>query len=111
MSETQQEIQQKPPSYTQQLKDHLTEQKVPKKYIDMISTFALEYSTKMEQEKKANEGILNFGKYKGKHIKDVVTLDMPYVQWLQKNNKYLSPANKQIVEDLLNNSNESDPSE
>ena len=98
MTET---IQEKPKSYTQQLKDHLESNKCPKKYIDMVATFALEYSTKMEEKKKATEGILNFGKYRGKFIKDVVTLDMPYVQWLQKNNKYLSDPNKAIVDELL----------
>ena len=93
--------QEKSPSYTQQLKNHLTEQKCPKKYIDMISTFALEYSTKMEAEKKTTEGIITFGKYKGKRFEDVFTLDKPYINWMMKNNKYLSSTNKQIVEDLL----------
>ena len=103
MTETQknqQEINQKP-SYTQQLKDHLTEKKVPKKYIDMISVFALEYSTRREEQKKADEGIITFGKYKGKKFEDVFTLDKPYIMWMQRNNKYLSDANKQIVDDLL----------
>ena len=98
--ETQQEIQ-KPPSYTQQLKEHLESNKVPKKYIDMISIFALEYSTKLEEQNKANEGIMTFGKYKGKKIMDMHKIDKPYIFWLKKNSKYLSDANKAIVEDLL----------
>ena len=101
IQQNQQEINQKPPSYTQQLKDHLTENKCPKKYIDMIATFALEYSTRREADKKANEGTITFGKYKGKKINDVFELDKPYVMWLQRNNKYLSDANKQVVEELL----------
>ena len=92
---------QKPPSYTQQLKDHLESNKCPKKYIDLVSTFALEYSTKIDEQKKTTEGIITFGKYKGKKFEDVYTLDKPYIKWMMKNNKYLSSANKQIVEDLL----------
>ena len=101
IQQNQQEINQKPPSYTQQLKDHLTEKKVPKKYIDMISVFALEYSTQMEEQKKLTEGIINFGKYRGKRFEDVFVLDKPYIMWMKKNNKYLSDANKSIVEELL----------
>jgi uncharacterized protein (DUF3820 family) len=95
------ETQQKPPSYTQQLKDHMVKNKCPKKYVDLISVFALEYSTKMEEQKKEMIGIMNFGKYKGKKIKDIIELDKPYVMWLQKNQKYLNDDNKQIVEELL----------
>jgi hypothetical protein len=93
--------QEKPKSYTQQLKDHLESNKCPKKYIDLISTFALEYSTKLEAEKEATKNMITFGKYKGKKFEDVYTLDKPYIKWMMKNNKYLSSANKQIVEDLL----------
>ena len=101
MTETQKNKQEKPKSYTQQLKNHLESNKCPKKYIDMISTFALEYSTKMEAEKKTTEGIITFGKYKGKKFEDVFILDKPYIKWMMKNSKYLSSANKTIVEDLL----------
>lgn len=101
MTEIKQEIQEKKPSYTQQLKEHLESNKVPKKYIDMISIFALEYSTQREAENKANEGIMTFGKYKGKKIMDMHKIDKPYIMWLKKNSKYLSDANKEIVEELL----------
>ena len=101
MTETQKNQQEKKPSYTQQLKQHLEDNKVPKKYIDMIALFALDYSTKMEAEKKANEGIINFGKYRGKRFEDIYILDPVYIKWLQKNNKYLSDPNKSIVEELL----------
>lgn len=101
MTEIKQEIQEKSPSYTQQLKEHLENNKVPKKYIDMISIFALEYSTKREEQNKANQGIINFGKYRTKRFEDIYKLDKPYIMWMHKNNQYLSDANKQIVEELL----------
>ena len=105
MTETQKETQkvqqEKSPSYTQQLKEYLENNNVPKKYIDMIAIFALEYSTKLEEQNKANNGIINFGKYKTKRFEDIYKLDKPYIMWLHKNNQYLSDANKQIVEDLL----------
>jgi uncharacterized protein (DUF3820 family) len=88
-------------SYTSQLKEHLKDNKLPKKCLDMISVFALEYSSKMEEERKVNAGVINFGKYKGKKIEDVFNLDKPYVMWLQKNNKYLNSENKEIVSALL----------
>ena len=101
MTEIKQEIQEKSPSYTQQLKEHLESKKVPKKYIDLISIFALEYTTRREAEKEATKGIINFGKYRTKRFEDIYKLDKPYIMWMHKNNQYLSDANKEIVEELL----------
>ena len=55
----------------------------------------------MEEQKKEMIGIMNFGKYKGKKIKDIIELDKPYVMCLQKNQKYLNDKNKQTANDLL----------
>jgi uncharacterized protein (DUF3820 family) len=45
---------------------------------------------------------MTFGKFRGKQIREVFKLDPQYVSWLQKNNMYLSDANKIIVDELLN---------
>ena len=91
----------KPKSYTQRLKEYLEENKCPKKYLDLIATFAVEESAKMEEKREATLGLMTFGKYKGKKIEDVYNLDSQYVIWLGKNNKYLSDDNKAIVDKLL----------
>lgn len=91
----------KPKSYTQRLKEFLETNKVSKKTLDLISTFAKEESEKLESKREATKGIMSFGKYKSKPIKQVYEIDPQYITWLQKNNKYLSDANKAIVEELL----------
>lgn len=101
MTETQKVQQEKPPSYNQRLIQHLEDKKVTKKTIDLIKSFALEETTRREEHNKANEGIINFGKYKTKRFEDIFKLDPTYIKWLHKNNKYLSDINKEIVEGLL----------
>ena len=91
----------KPKSYTTRLKEFLQENKVSKKTLDLISTFAKEESEKLEEKREATKGIMTFGKYKSKPIKQVYEIDPQYITWLQKNNKYLSDDNKAIVEELL----------
>ena len=91
----------KPKSYTQRLKEFLETNKVSKKTLDLISTFAKEESEKLEEKREATKGIMTFGKYKSKPIKQVYEIDPQYITWLQKNNKYLSDDNKAIVEELL----------
>ena len=91
----------KPKSYTQRMLDVLEENKCPKKYLDLIKEFAADESEKRENEKEATKGVMTFGKFRGKQIREVFKLDPQYVSWLQKNNMYLSSANKVIVDELL----------
>ena len=88
-------------SYTDQLKTFLEGKKCPQAYLDLISEFSLEYGEKKKQEQEATKGLMNFGKYKGKKLEEIFKLDKTYIKWLQKNNKYLNAANKEIVEELL----------
>lgn len=88
-------------SYTEQLKNFLEGKKCPQKYLELISEFSLDYGEKKKQEQKETKGIMTFGKFKGKRIEDIYKLDKNYVKWLGKNDKYLSTANKEIVEGLL----------
>jgi uncharacterized protein (DUF3820 family) len=92
----------KPKSYTQRMLDVLETNKCPTKYIDLIKKFAADESEKRENEKEATKGVMTFGKFRGKQIREVFKLDPQYVSWLQKNNMYLSDANKIIVDELLN---------
>ena len=91
----------KPKSYTQRMLDVLETNKCPTKYIDLIKKFAADESEKRENEKEATKGVMTFGKFRGKQIREVFKLDPQYVSWLQKNNMYLSSANKVIVDELL----------
>jgi uncharacterized protein (DUF3820 family) len=91
----------KPKSYTQRMLDVLETNKCPTKYIDLIKKFAADESEKRENEKEATKGVMTFGKFRGKQIREVFKLDPQYVSWLQKNNMYLSDANKIIVDELL----------
>ena len=46
-------------------------------------------------------GIINFGKYKGKSVKDVYLLDKPYLAWMKnKSSKFLSKSVKEEIERL-----------
>lgn len=92
----------RPKSYTQRLIDVLQENKCPTKYIELIKKFASDESEKREEQTQATKGVMTFGKFKGKKIEDVYKLDPQYVQWLKKNETYLSSANKVIVDELLN---------
>jgi uncharacterized protein (DUF3820 family) len=46
-------------------------------------------------------GVMTFGKYKDKAIKDVYELDAKYCMWLNKNNQYLSEENREILNKLV----------
>ena len=91
----------KPKSYTARLLDVLEANKCPTKYVDLIKKFAADESEKREEEKEATRGIMTFGKYKNRKIEEVFKLDPQYITWLKKNEKYLSDANKAIVDELL----------
>jgi uncharacterized protein (DUF3820 family) len=91
----------RPKSYTQRLIDVLQENKCPTKYLDLIKKFAADESEKREEQNQATKGVMTFGKFRGKQIREVFKLDPQYVSWLQKNNMYLSDANKIIVDELL----------
>ena len=104
MTETQknqQEIQEKPPSYNQRLIQHLESNKVSKKTIDLIKSFALEETTRREAEKEATKNIMSWGKYRDKQIDEVYKLDPTYIKWCLKNSQYLSDPQKELMTNLL----------
>lgn len=101
MSTTQEE---KPKSYTQRLIDYLEEKKCPKKTLDLVKEFALEETERREKEREATKGIMSFGKFKGKQLKQIFEIEPTYIKWLSKNEKYLSEENREIVKELLSQS-------
>ncbi len=72
----------KKPSYTQQLKTFLEGKKCPQAYLDLISEFSLEYGEKKKQEELATQGVINFGKYKGEPVEEVLKKDPGYFGWI-----------------------------
>ena len=92
----------KPKSYTTRLKEFLQENKVSKKTLDLISTFAKEESEKLEEKREATIGLMTWGKFKGKKIEDVYKLDPQYINWCLKNSQYLSDSQKELMNSLVN---------
>jgi uncharacterized C2H2 Zn-finger protein len=88
-------------SYTARLVEHLEENKVSKKTLDLIKDFASAEREKIEAERKETEGLMNFGKYKNKRFEDIYKIDKSYIEWLNKNNKYLREDGRKIVAELL----------
>jgi hypothetical protein len=79
---SQEQPQNSKPSYTQRLISHLEENKVNKKTIELIKSFSAAQALKIQEERAENAGLMNFGKYKGKHLSEVFKLDLQYCQWL-----------------------------
>ena len=88
----------KPKSYTQRLKEFLEENKCPKKYLDLISEFALEESTRREEQREATKNVMSWGKYKNKNIEEVFNLDPTYIKWCVKNSQYLTEQQKELMD-------------
>ena len=88
-------------SYTARLIDKLESLNTPVATLNAIKDFAIaEYDAKQKREAE-NAGTMNFGKYKGKKLTDIVKLDKPYMQWLTKNNKYLTSSNQELLKTLV----------
>ena len=92
----------KPKSYTTRLKEFLQENKVSKKTLDLISTFAKEESEKLEEKREATIGLMTWGKFKNKKIEEVYKLDPQYIKWCLKNSQYLSESQKELMNSLVN---------
>lgn len=94
-------------SFTDRLVKHLyskrktikVDDKVFNEIIQMLNDF--DQSDRENRKKSAEPGIMTFGKFKGKHIKDIYKLDPNYCMWLAKNNKYLSQENQSILTTLI----------
>ena len=88
-------------SYTGRLIEKLEAYNTPIATINLIKDFAIkEYDAKQQREAET-AGIISFGKYKGKKLVDIAKLDMPYMQWLAKNNKYLTASNQELLKTLV----------
>ena len=55
-----------------------------------------------EKEKEATKGIVTFGKFRGKQLKQIYEIEPTYIKWLKKNSQFLSEQNREIVDELLN---------
>ena len=88
-------------SYTARLIERLESLHTPIATINAIKDFAIaEYDAK-QQRQAETAGTLTFGKYKHKKLVDIAKLDMPYMQWLSKNNKFLSASNQELLKTLV----------
>jgi uncharacterized protein (DUF3820 family) len=88
-------------SYTSRLIERLESLHTPIATINAIKDFAIEaYDAKVLKEI-TEAGTINFGKYKGKKLEDIAKLDMPYMKWLAKNNKYLTATNQELLKKLV----------
>jgi hypothetical protein len=88
-------------SYTGRLIERLQTLNTPVATINAIKDFAIaEYDAK-QQRQAETAGTMNFGKYKGKKLEDIATIDMPYMKWLSKNCKYLTVTNQELLKTLV----------
>ena len=88
-------------SYIGRLIEKLEIHNTPISTINLIKDFAKdEYDTKQQRELES-AGTITFGKYKFKKLVDIAKLDMPYMQWLSKNNKFLSASNQELLRTLV----------
>ncbi len=88
-------------SYTARLIERLESLHTPIATINAIKDFAIEAHDAKVQKETAEAGTINFGKYKGKKLEDIAKLDMPYMKWLAKNNKYLTATNQELLKKLV----------
>jgi uncharacterized protein (DUF3820 family) len=88
-------------SYTARLIERLQTLNTPVATINAIKEFAIESYDERQKEESANAGTINFGKYKGKKLEDIAKLDIPYMKWLAKNNKYLTATNQELLKKLV----------
>ena len=88
-------------SYTSRLIERLQTLNTPVVTINAIKDFAIEAYDEKQKKEAENAGSMNFGKYKGKKLEDIAKLDMPYMQWLTKNNKYLTASNQALLKTLV----------
>ena len=88
-------------SYTARLIERLESLNTPIATINAIKDFAIEAYDKKQKQEVENAGRISFGKYKGKKLEDIAKLDMPYMKWLAKNNKYLTATNQELLKKLV----------
>ena len=88
-------------SYTARLIEKLEVYNTPIATINLVKDFAKEAYDEKQKKEAENAGIMNFGKYKGKKLEDIAKLDMPYMKWLAKNNKYLTATNQELLKKLV----------
>ena len=88
-------------SYTSRLIERLESLHTPIATINAIKIFAKEAYDEKQKKESETAGTMNFGKYKGKKLEDIAQLDKPYMQWLAKNNKYLTATNQELLKTLV----------
>jgi len=86
-------------SYTTLLIESLEEniKDIDNKIIEHIKKFSKDYAEKMKKQK----DIIKFGKYKGRKIKDIVSWDPKYCEFLLKQS-YVSSDVKDEINKYLN---------
>ena len=73
-----------PPSYSQRLIEHFKQAGNDKFTFEDVQSLIQEFGQLEFKKRKANSDTLNFGKYRGRKVKDVSMFDKPYLQWLVK---------------------------
>ena len=89
-------------SYGERLIAELQTAGCPTNYIDVVQKFMKSEHDKKVQFAEANRGVLTFGKYKDKDVREVYKLDPAYCQWLNdKSSKFLRADIKEVLAELL----------
>jgi hypothetical protein len=74
----------------------------PTIYTNLVQKFMKDEHDKKELYAAENRGVLTFGKYKNKDVKEVYKLDPTYCQWLNdKSSKFLRADIKEVLAELL----------
>jgi hypothetical protein len=90
------------PSYSERLINHLNDAKCPEIYIKAVEQFLDNEREKKNKFAAENAGVLTFGKYATRNVRDVFKLDPNYCKWLKdKSSKFLRQDIKNILDELV----------
>ena len=89
-------------SYSDRLVQSLKVVDCPSIYIDVLQKFIADEREKKLKFAAVNRGVLTFGKYRDKDVREVYKLDPSYCKWLhEKSAKFLRNDIKEELEVLL----------
>jgi hypothetical protein len=89
-------------SYCERLILELQTAGCPTNYTDIVQKFMKDEHDKKELYALANRGVLTFGKYKNKDVREVYKLDPAYCKWLNdKSSKFLRADIKEVLVEIM----------
>lgn len=89
-------------SYSDRLVNALGAASCPTVYIEVVKKFLDDERTIKAEYASQNRGVLTFGKYKDKDVREVFKLDPSYCLWLHtKSQKFLRQDVKDILTELI----------